>query len=86
MPIETAHLRRIDPTRNMARFYKLSLGLSLFGDVAVVREWGRIGTIGRVRIDLYANEHEALVAFDAIRRAKSRRGYQNIGGLVPCAR
>lgn len=66
----------------MARFYKLSVGRSLFGDIAVVREWGRIGTIGRMRIDLFANENEALVALDAIERAKTRRGYREIGGAV----
>lgn len=66
----------------MARFYILSVGGSLFGDVAVVREWGRIGTIGRMRIDLFANENEALVALEAIEQAKIRRGYQEIGGAV----
>jgi predicted DNA-binding WGR domain protein len=76
------YLHRIDPARNMARFYKLSVGRSLFGDIAVVREWGRIGTIGRVRIDLFADENEALVALDAIERAKTRRGYREMGGAV----
>lgn len=66
----------------MERFYILSVGGSLFGDVAIVREWGRIGTIGRMRIDLFANENEALVALEAIERAKIRRGYQEIGGRV----
>ncbi len=70
------------PARNTARFYKLSAGRSLFGDVTAVREWGRIGTTGRVRIDLFANEPQALVAYDAIGRAKSRRGYQHVGAVV----
>ncbi|MGO4834673.1 WGR domain-containing protein, partial [Rhizobiaceae sp. 2RAB30] len=52
------------------------------GDVTVVREWDRIGTTGRVRIDLFANEHEALVAYNAIGGAKSRRGYQDVGAVV----
>ena len=43
---------------------------SLFGDFSVVREWGRIGTIGRVRVDLFENEHAALGAFEAIERAR----------------
>ena len=60
----------------MARFYRLSLAGSLFGDVAVVREWGRIGTIGRVRIDLFASQNEALAALEAIENAKTRRGYR----------
>lgn len=31
----------------MARFYMLSLEPALFGEVAVLRHWGRIGTRGR---------------------------------------
>ena len=44
---EAVHMRRIDPTRNMARFYEVSLEPSLFGTWAVVRRWGRIGCQGR---------------------------------------
>ncbi|WP_145926033.1 WGR domain-containing protein [Shinella sp. HZN7] len=33
--------RRIDAMRNMARFYMLSLEPTLFGEVAVLRHWGR---------------------------------------------
>jgi predicted DNA-binding WGR domain protein len=80
MSTETAAcLRRVDPARNMARFYKISVAQSLFGDVAIVREWGRIGTIGRMRIDLFANEKAALTALEAIGRAKIRRGYRDMG-------
>ena len=75
-------LRRIDPARNMARFYRVSVGRSLFGDFSVVREWGRIGTIGRVRIDLFENEHVALGACEAIERLKRKRGYQDLEDLL----
>lgn len=75
-------LRRIDPARNMARFYRVSVGRSLFGDVSVVREWGRIGTIGRMRVDLFENEHRALGAFEAIERNKRKRGYQDVEDLT----
>ena len=37
----------------MARFYVLAIEPTLFGDTAVVREWGRIGSLGRRRLDLY---------------------------------
>jgi predicted DNA-binding WGR domain protein len=36
-------LHRIEPQRNMRRFYALSLQPDLFGTVSVVKEWGRIG-------------------------------------------
>jgi predicted DNA-binding WGR domain protein len=70
-------LRRIDPVRNMARFYLVSVDRSLFGDFAIVREWGRIGSIGRVRIDLFDDEDGALTAFAAIERRKRKRGYRD---------
>jgi predicted DNA-binding WGR domain protein len=71
-------LRRIDPARNMARFYLVSVGRSLFGDFSVVRELGRLGTIGRLRVDLFESEHAALGAFDAIERGKTKRDYQDV--------
>lgn len=48
-------LERRDPSRNMARFYVLAIEPTLFGDMALVREWGRIGSLGRRRLDLHAN-------------------------------
>src|SRR2546430_13587584 len=33
-------LERRDPARNMARFYVLTIEPTLFGDTALVREWG----------------------------------------------
>ncbi|WP_187399200.1 WGR domain-containing protein [Bradyrhizobium paxllaeri] len=31
------------PARNMARFYVLTIEPILFGDSALIREWGRLG-------------------------------------------
>ena len=70
------HLHRIDPARNMARFYRLSSAPSLFGDICVVREWGRIGRPGRMRIDLFEKLQEAAAARLALERSKRRRGYR----------
>ena len=44
-------LERRDATRNMARFYVLAIEPTLFGDTALIREWGRIGSAGRRRLD-----------------------------------
>ena len=73
------HLQRRDAARNMARFYRLSLEPSLFGDAVLVREWGRIGTRGRRRLDLFADVAAAREAFRRLARAKLRRGYQCAG-------
>ena len=58
-------LERCDPTRNMARYYVLSLEPSLFGDTALVRQWGRLGHTGRQRIDLFRQRAHAVESLDA---------------------
>jgi predicted DNA-binding WGR domain protein len=39
-------LIRTDSRRNMARFCKLDVQPTLFGEWSLVREWGRIGRDG----------------------------------------
>jgi hypothetical protein len=41
------HLRRVDPTRNMRRFYTFTIQPTLFGGSSLIRHWGRIGTNGQ---------------------------------------
>lgn len=58
------HLRRIDPDRNMARSSTMSIEPTLFGEWALLREWGRIG---------------AAAALTAQLKAKLRHGYLQLG-------
>lgn len=60
----------------MARFYVLSIEETLFGDTALVREWGRIGTAGRRRLDLYETQAAASEALELWLGRKARRGYR----------
>lgn len=69
-------LRRIDPSRNMARFYCLTLQPTLFGEVSVIRAWGRIGTRGRTKIAPYSTEIAAEAAFSRLEKTKRGRGYR----------
>lgn len=78
---ETIHLERCDPSRNMARFYRLELCQTLFGEVVLVRRWGRIGTIGRSRGVLISETDltggcRAILA--AAVQTKIRRGYLEV--------
>lgn len=66
---------RFDPARNMARFYALSLEPTLFGEVMLVRNWGRIGTRGQVMTQTFAQADEATEALNTLRRQKARKGY-----------
>jgi predicted DNA-binding WGR domain protein len=72
----TLHLQRINPARNMARFYSLSVEHDLFGCDVLVRQWGRLGTFGHVRLDEHGSEGAALAALSALKASKVRRGYR----------
>jgi len=69
------HLRRIDPERNMRRFYVLSVQPTLFGGASVVRNWGRIGTGGQSMMETFDHADQADVAMSRLERSKRRRGY-----------
>ena len=70
-----AHLHRIDPDAKMARFYNIALASTLFGEVAVLRSWGRIGKGGRTTIETWPSADDAEAAAVRTLRQKSRRGY-----------
>lgn len=46
---QLVHLVRCDPSQNIARFYRLELCQTLFGEAVLIRRWGRIGTNGRLQ-------------------------------------
>jgi predicted DNA-binding WGR domain protein len=75
-PVGSVVLRRIDPRKNMARFYSMEVERDLLGRVVLVRRWGRIGSAGKVRLDEHNGEGEALAALQALQAAKRRKGYQ----------
>jgi predicted DNA-binding WGR domain protein len=70
------NLARIDAEKNIERFYKIDVQPTLFGEWAVVREWGRIGSGGTVRSTPYGTASEAEATRDRQWRIKGRRGYQ----------
>ena len=77
-------LQRVDHSRNMARSYELSVQLGLFGDVALTRHWGRIGSAGQTREYWFDSEDSAVKEADMILRQKLRKGYvaKSIDGQV----
>jgi predicted DNA-binding WGR domain protein len=72
------HVQRIDDARNMARYYRLAIEPTLFGNVSVVRNWGRIGTRGQELVHVLENEKQALILFLDILREKRRKGYRPV--------
>jgi len=69
-------LEKIDPARNYRRWYVLSVQPTLFGEWALIREWGRIGNNGGESDSaLYPSELDAVSACNAVKATKIRRGY-----------
>ncbi len=79
VPSRPIILHRIDPAKNMARFYALEVERDLFGRHVLVRRWGRIGTAGKIRLDEHRGEGEALDALQQLHAAKRCKGYQVTG-------
>ncbi|MEO1147505.1 MAG: WGR domain-containing protein [Cyanobacteria bacterium J06638_22] len=73
---EDIRIERVDPKANMHRFYRLRLMPDLFGGVSLLREWGRIGAQGRLRVELFADAGQAADAMVTVYRAKQKRGYR----------
>ncbi|MEO9530439.1 WGR domain-containing protein [Roseibium sp.] len=69
-------LKRVDPDRNMNRYYHLSVEPSLFGEFAVRRTWGRVGTLGLSRLDLFADALSAQAHQHKLAAQKHMRGYR----------
>ena len=68
-------LRRIDPAKDMRRFYRLDVQPDLFGGVLLMKEWGRVGAQGRMVAERYEDEAHALDALQRHAERKRRRGY-----------
>jgi predicted DNA-binding WGR domain protein len=68
-------LHRVDPSRNMRRYYRLDVQPDMFGYWLFIREWGRIGYSGQMRVASFPTLAEAHAALDRQQRAKERRGY-----------
>lgn len=68
-------LYRIDSSQNMARYYLLSIQPNLFGGFSLLRNWGRIGSGGQMRIDLFDDAKSVRKARDRLLQIKMKRGY-----------
>jgi predicted DNA-binding WGR domain protein len=68
-------LTRSKPSTNVYRFYALHVAPTLFGEWGVVTEWGRIGSPGQVREQLFDTEPAAQAALTKRLRIKTNRGY-----------
>ena len=66
----------IDADARRFRRYRLWLQPDLFGRTALIREWGRIGQPGTVRIATYGRGDNAAKDFRREVRRRLQRGYR----------
>ena len=74
---DAASLIRVRPERNEWRFYRMEVWPDLFGRALLLRQWGRIGTEGRRRLDPHSDPGAAINALARLAGRKRRRGYQD---------
>ena len=67
--MNAVHLRRIDLTRSMRRFYQLATERDLLGGVRLVKTWGRVGTKGRCMAEHHDDE---AVAAEALQQGRQK--------------
>lgn len=72
------YLEKRDPTKNMRRFYRVEVVPTLFGQYAVVRHWGRIGSKGSRLEEWFDLREDALEKMDKLGLAKQKRGYASV--------
>ena len=69
-------LERREPARNCQRFYWISVTPTLFGEWALVRQWGRIGSYGKRLEVWFDTEAQAMSEAIKMRTKKQQRGYR----------
>jgi predicted DNA-binding WGR domain protein len=73
---QMAFLTRTDARRNIDRFYVVDVTPTLFGEWAVLREWGRRGQAGAVRLDSYERRVDAQSAEARTIKRRRQHGYE----------
>jgi predicted DNA-binding WGR domain protein len=66
----------VDRAQQRFRFYELRWHTTLWGGVALVRGWGRLGTPGHARVREYPDRASAAPDAERAVRRRLRRGYR----------
>jgi predicted DNA-binding WGR domain protein len=71
-----ARFERIDQAQNCARFYALHWQPTLWGEVALIRQWGRIGAAGSQLLEgTYPDRESAQPLAEKLIRKRIQRRY-----------
>ena len=69
------YLTCINPDQNKYRFYCMSVQYGLFGNIYLIRHWGRIGTRGRTLMQSFDTVDEIHQEIQRLLKIRKRRGY-----------
>jgi len=72
------YLECCDQTCNKRRFYSIYIAKTIFGDWALIKEWGRIGSPGTVREEWFDDEKQAINKAIVIVKRRLKNGYQRV--------
>ena len=77
MTARRQHFHSVDPSRNRARFYRLTECTTLFGESVLRLEYGRIGTdLLKSREEVFTDGFARALRFDELVKLRGRRGYR----------
>jgi predicted DNA-binding WGR domain protein len=74
-----AYFTSVDAGANRQRFYVLTWQPTLFGDGALVKTWGRLGTEGRSQAVFWGEREHAQPLIDRLLRRRQQHHYQLVG-------
>jgi predicted DNA-binding WGR domain protein len=69
------YLTCINPDENKYRFYCMSVQYGLFGNIYLIRQWGRIGTSGRKLMQSFDTMDEMHQEIQRLLEIRKKRGY-----------
>ena len=73
---------RIDPAKNISRFWRSVVTPTLLREWSLIREWGRLGSPGTVQARTFEREDEARRAEQRGIRRRELHGYQPTSDLT----
>jgi predicted DNA-binding WGR domain protein len=68
-------LQQVDRACGRARRYHVAESRSLFGELALLITWGRIGSKPRVRLETFASESELSARWNELLARRNAHGY-----------
>jgi len=70
---------KVDPEQSKHRWYAIAWGPTLFGNWAVVRSWGRMGTNWvRCKSEVFEDDDAACIEAEAQVKRRLSRGYRPV--------